>query len=105
MIINKVDNAARKNLMLTLIKYTNSISKRNVNFVVHAQSKTVASIDLIVTGKKGSVQKSVVLIYDTESQEWKGYSDGYEYIMLSLTDISLIFKNMIQKLSTVLTKV
>lgn len=99
------DKEGSLKLRLALSKLTKSYSRRGVAFVISAHSKYVANLTMLVTGKRGTAQKSFVIIYDEVTEEWVAYSDGYSYRMLSLSEISMLVKNKIQKLHTVLTKI
>lgn len=105
MIIEQVKNDGRTKLRMTLEKLTNSFQKRNVAFVINAHSEFVGSITLIVTGKKGSAQKDIILVFNQKTEEWEGFSDGYCFKLLSISEISTVIKSKIQNLSTVLTKI
>lgn len=105
MLIEKVNDSDRTKLQMALEKYTNSFSKRNVAFVCTAHAGTVANVIMFVTGKRGTVQKDLVIIFDKETEDWICYSEGVSYQMGSLSDISILIKNKIQKLSTILTKI
>jgi hypothetical protein len=104
MIITKIDDSIRTKLQYALQKYLNSISRRNITFVIYAQTDKIANIELIVTGKKGTATKSITLIYSDIDVEWTAYADGYSYSMLSLSEITTICKNFVQNLNTILTK-
>jgi hypothetical protein len=105
MIIEKINDSERTKLLLNLDKLTKSLARRNVAFVITANSKYVGAVTLLVTGKRGTAQKVFNLVYDKTAEEWQLFSDGYVYKLLSLSEISLILKNRIQKLHTVLTKI
>jgi len=105
MIIEKVGNDGRTQLMIALNKLTSSLVKRNVSFVINTHSEFVGTINLIVTGKLGSAQKTIVIIYNHTSGEWEGYSDGYLFRMLLLNELSTVLKSKINKLSVLLHKV
>lgn len=105
MIIEKVDSAGRAKLQLALESYTHSFAKRNVAFVNMAHSKTVGSIRLIVTGRRGSAQKDFVVMYNKKTEQWDTYSEGVKYSIDSLTEIATIIKSKIQKLAILLGKI
>lgn len=105
MVIETVKNDKRTQLRLSLEKYTNSYIKRNISLVTIAHSEFVASLDLTVTGKRGGATKNIILVFNELNQEWEVYCDGKKYILLSLGELSIVIKTMIQQLSTVLGKI
>ena len=48
---------------MVLEKLISSQTKRGVSFVVSAHSEHIGAIQLFVTGKKGSAQKNIVIVY------------------------------------------
>lgn len=103
--IVKIDESKRSKFYMSLYKYCQIVNnKRGVNTVITTHSNHVANITVIVNGKRGIAEKHLVIIYDNLTEEWVIYSDGYEYRMLMLSDITNIMKNMVQKLNTILTK-
>ena len=90
---------------MSLEKLTSSYSKRGIACVLTAHSEYVGEITILVTGKKGTVQKTILIIYDKTTQYWEGYNDGYVFKMDSLTEISTIIKSKIQNLAALLLKV
>ncbi len=105
MIIDKIPTDERTKLLMVLYKLTSSYSKRGVSFVINAHSEYVGDITILVTGKLGTAQKSVVLVYNQLTSEWEGYSDGYVFKMLTLNELSTIIKSKINNLSTLLLKI
>jgi len=105
MIIEKIGNDRRTKLQMTLEKLTSSFSKRGVAFVITAHSEYVGQIIILVTGKKGTVQKTLVVIYNQKSLYWEAYNDGYVFHMDSISEISTIIKSKINNLSALLLKV
>lgn len=105
MVINKVDESKRSKFYMSLQKYSNIANRRGVSAIINTHSDHVGVIDLYVTGKKGTAVKNLVIVYDTVNDEWIVYNDGYEYRMDLLSDVSSILKNMVQKLSSILTKI
>lgn len=104
MIIEKIDDK-RAQLALSLQKYTNSYRRNNISFIINAHTEYVADITIVVTGLRGTVQKDIVIVYIESTQEWTAYCMGYRYTLLALSDISIIIKSLIQKLSVTLTKI
>ncbi len=90
---------------MALEKVTNSFVKRGISFVTTAHSEFVGEIIMIVTGKKGTVQKTIVIVYNQKDEYWEGYNDGYIFKMDSLSEISTLVKSKLQNLSALLLKV
>ncbi len=105
MIITPINTDGRTKLRMALEKVTNSFSKRGIAFVSTAHSEYVGEVIIIVTGKKGTVQKTIVIIYNPLTQYWEGFNDGYKFEMDSLSELSTIVKSKIQNLSALLLKV
>jgi hypothetical protein len=100
----QVNSAGKDKLYRSLNSYTSSFVRRGVSITVQAHSDKIGSIDIQVNGKRGIGRKNIVVHYDELVEEWVGISDGYEYHMLNLSEISTLIRNKIQKLSTLLTK-
>jgi len=105
MIIEPIQKDLKAKFQLSLEKLTQSYSKRGVSFVITAESEYVGSIIILVTGKLGTVQKTIIVIYNQKTEEWEAYSEGYCFKMLTLSDISSVIKTKITKLSNLLTKI
>ena len=105
MIIEQTNNDTRTNLKLTLDKLTKSFSKRSVAFIANAHSGEIGEITIIVTGKKGSVQKTIIVILNQSTNEWEAYCDGTKFILLGIGEISTIVKSLVNNLSALLLKV
>lgn len=104
MIIEQVDQSKRNKLYLSLTKYVASYSRRSVVFIITAQSEYVANLEIFITGKRGTAQKSITICYNETKVLWEAYCDGYKYTMLSLSEITNLAKTQIAKLTTILTK-
>lgn len=105
MLITPINSDGRTKLLMTLEKVTSSFNKRGIAFVSTAHSEYVGEIIMIVTGKKGTVQKTIVVVYNELSTYWEGYNDGYKFEMDSLTELSTIIKSKLNNLSALLLKV
>jgi hypothetical protein len=105
MIIERVNESGRTKFRHSLEKLTNSFARRNVAFVINTHSEFVGNIHIYVTGRRGTAQKTIVIVYNENTGDWEAFADGYKYIMITLSEISTIVKNRIQKLNTVLSKI
>lgn len=100
----QVNNSGKDKLYRSLDSYSRTFVRRGVSITVQAHSDKIGSINIQVNGKLGIAIKNIVVSYDTLVEEWVGISDGYEYHMLSLSEISILIRNKIQRLSTLVTK-
>jgi hypothetical protein len=82
-----------------------SFRKRSISYVIHPHSDGIATIILYVTGKRGTVTKDFVVIYDYVLIEWNIYCEGKKYIINSLNELPTIIKNLLTKMSTTVTKI
>ena len=82
-----------------------SYQKRNVTFYVVAHTKTVATVNLIVTGKRGTGQVDLVIVYDELDEAWTVHSQGKIYYLNSFGDIKMVAKGIITRLQSALMKV
>lgn len=105
MLIERIKKDDRTKLIMALDKYTKSFSKRGISFVALGHTAHIGSITVLVSGKKGVVQKEVIVIYDESEDEWNAYCDGYKYNMLALSEIGMVVKNIVNKMSILLGKV
>jgi hypothetical protein len=105
MIIEQIPNDKRLSLQLALDKYTKSYIRRGVSFVISAESEYVGNILILITGKKGTVQKNITIVYNQLTTDWEGFSEGYIFKMLSLSEIGIIIKSKVQSLTTILSKI
>lgn len=105
MIIESIPNSEINKLYIAIYGNMSSFRKRSISFIISAHSNTVATVILYVTGKRGTVTKDFVLIYDTILLEWNIYSEGKKYIINSLNELPTIINNMIQKMGTTVTKI
>ena len=105
MIIEQVDATKRSSFYMALNKYTQSYAKSGVAFIINAQSEYFGTIDIFITGKRGTGQKNILIAYDEPNSAWVAYCDGYKFNMLSLSEISVLVKSQIAKLGTVLSKI
>ena len=105
MIVEQVDTSKQSKLFMSLQSMTGSFARRGTVFEIHAHSEYVANITIVVTGKKGTVQKDIVLAYNETNSEWVAYSECYKYTLLSLSEISTVIKSKVQGLFTIVSKI
>lgn len=104
MIITKINSSSRGKLYNNLFKYVSSFSRRGVSISVFAHSGLAANIIIRVTGLKGTAEKNIVVVFNSAANEWIAYSEGIQYNLISLSEITIIVKNRIQKLHTLTSK-
>lgn len=81
-----------------------SLNKRNVTYIIYAHTSMVADINIMVTGRKGTGQVSMAVVYDEFELAWCVHCQGLKYILTGLNEISVVAKRLIVRLSTSLTK-
>lgn len=104
MIINKIPASAKEKLYHYLYSYTSSMTRRGVSILCVAHSDKFGTIDIEVNGKRGIVRKNIVVSFDTAENVWIGIADGYEHRMDSLSEITILVKSKISKLSSLVSK-
>lgn len=105
MLITQTNFSGQAKLFMSLVKFTNSFQRRGITFGIHAHSEYIANLTIVVTGKYGTAQKDIVIIFNESTATWEAYSEGYKYEMLLLSEISTLIKTRIQKLNTILSKI
>jgi hypothetical protein len=104
-IINKIPQDLQAKLYMALEGNLNSIKRRNVGYAIYCYSNEVASVNLMISGRRGTVQKAVMVVYDTVLLEWNVYADGYQYVLGSLSEIQAIFKSITSRETNIVTKI
>lgn len=80
-----------------------SYMKRNVTYVIVAHTAYVASINILVTGKKGTGQVDCVIVKN-DVGEYECHSQGKIYYLSNLGEVKNIVKLIITRLETSLSK-
>lgn len=91
-------------LFMAIEKNISSFRKRNISYVINAHSDDLATIILMVTGKKGTATKDIILRYDIIN-DWQLYVSGEKYILTSFSEISTIMRTLIQQMSVTLGRI
>lgn len=81
-----------------------SLLKRNVSYIIYAHTAKVADVNIMVTGRRGTGQVSMAIVYDEFELCWTVHCQGLKYILTSLNEVSIVAKRLIVRLSTSLTK-
>jgi hypothetical protein len=92
-------------LRLALDKVTRSQVKRGVSILINTESDEVGTVTVMVSGKRGTAQKIIMVTYNPVTMEYTAYSAGKKYTLLDLSEISTVTKGIINNLSTTLLKV
>jgi len=104
MIITKIDRSSQGKLYNNLFSYVSSFRRRGVSISIFAHSGLAANIIIRATGLKGTPEKNIVVVFNSTADEWIAYSEGTQYNLISLSEITIIIKNRIQKLHTLTSK-
>lgn len=105
MIIENIPTASLNSLYISIYANMSTFKKRSISFIISPLSDSVASITLFVTGKRGTIQKDFVLIYDKVLLEWNVYAESRKYTIISLSELPSIIMTMLTKMSTTVTKI
>ena len=89
----------RDKLYNSLDAYCRTINKRSVNYTIEAYSAYFASVIVQITGKRATAQKKIVLYYDIDDKIWVAAFDGIEYELFSLSEITVLIRKQISKLT------
>jgi hypothetical protein len=68
---------------MALERNLRSLQKRNVSYVITTFSDKVATISLMINGRKGLVTRNMALSYDTLEFSWVLYVGTKKYILLN----------------------
>jgi hypothetical protein len=105
MLIESIPNQEINKLYVSIYGNMSSFRKRSISFIISPHSNSVASVILYVTGKRGTVTKDFIIIYNEPTIAWNIYCEGKKYTINSLNELPSIVSNMVQKMSTVVTKI
>ena len=104
--IVKIQSDDKTQLQALLSKVISSFSGKYVTFAIQSQSGDVGSILMTISGRRGMVQKSVVVVRSKDDEyEWYAYTNGYQFNLSKITELSSVIKSQIQTALTVLTKI
>lgn len=91
-------------LFIAIEANMSSFRKRGIAYIVYAQADDLANVTVYVTGKQGTVQKDLIIKYDTLIG-WQVYVSGIKYTLTGLSELSSVVKSVVAKLSTTITKI
>lgn len=104
--IIKIQSDEKTKLQALLSKVISSFSGKYVAFAIQSHSGEVGTILMTVSGRRGMVQKSIVVVKSNDEEyEWYAYTNGYQFNLSTITELSSIIKSQIQTATTVLTKI
>lgn len=99
------NKSRRDKLYRSLDTYSKSFQRRGITILPQAHSGNIGCITISVNGKQGIAQKNIIIFYNETEDIWTAASDGIEYKLLGLSDISVVIKNRLAKLTSVITKI
>lgn len=103
--IEKINSADQNKLFMSIEKLMSSFKRRNISYIINCQSDTIASITIMITGARGTVQKNILLQYNETGDEWIAFTEGYKYYLMYLSELSVVIKSSVTALSATLTKI
>ncbi len=101
----KINAAEQSNLFASLDAVCRSVFRRGVSYQIVAHSETVANIILTINGRRGMVQKNIVLVYNEFEMYWDAYCEDYRYTLQHLSDVNSLMKSQVIKVSTLVSKI
>ncbi len=106
MIRSELDKGGTMALYMELDSRLRTFKRRSISYIIHAHGPNVADVMLTVNGKKGSAQKSLVIIRDEVLDIWFVYSEGYQYELgNSISGVSTLLRKMVQRLAVIVNKI
>ena len=105
MLIENISNDRQLKLYMAIEKNLSSLRKRSIAYTITSYSEKMGTVNLMVTGKKGTASKIFIVSYDSSISSWVIYAEDKTYTLVSLMELSTIAKSMVAKLSTTLNKI
>jgi hypothetical protein len=105
MIIETIPQDRQAKLYMAIEKNLQSVKRRNVGYTIYCYSDFMAAVTLIVSGRRGSVEKAVAVNFDLSIDLWVVYADGKKYTLDGLSELQTIMKSIIQRQTTVITRI
>lgn len=105
MIVKTITASSRTKLYIAIDANLSSFRKRSMLYTIAAHSENVAGVMIYVTGKKGTVVKEFILIYNLTTAMWDIYAEGKIYSLNSLSELSTVVKSMLQSMSVTVNKI
>lgn len=102
--IEKINSSDQNKLFMSIEKLMSSFKRRNISYIINCQSDTIASITIMVTGARGTVQKNILLQHNEIGDEWLVFTEGYKYYLTYLGELSIVIRSAVTSLTATLTK-
>jgi hypothetical protein len=105
MIIETIPQDRQAKLYMAVEKNMTSVKRRNVAYTVYCYSDFMAAVTLIVSGRRGSVEKAIAINFDLSIDQWIVYADGKKYTLDSLSELQAIMKSIIARQTTTVARI
>ena len=103
--ISNYNIAQITDLYIAIDKLMSTFRRRSVSYSIFVHTNQAAVINLTVNGKKGIVTKAVILVFNTELNQWELYAQEYKYILDSFSEIKVICQSILNRLRSSLNKI
>lgn len=100
----QLDRSGIDRLYTALESNLTSLRRRGLSYTISVHASELATVTLLVTGKRGRVQKDYICKYDTFNA-WEVISGGIKWKLSNLGELGSVLKSDIQKLSSTVNKV
>lgn len=91
-------------LFMDIDRNLNSIVRRNVAYVLNTLTPELATITLLVNGKRGTGQMSIILQYIPKKVAWEAHTPTSSYELTGLSEVSTVCKQIISRMYTTIGK-
>ena len=89
---------------MELDRQLSSLRRRSVSFSITSHGKDLATITLMVVGKRGIMSKDFILKHDS-LDGWELYASGSLYSLNGFSEVNSILKSEVAKLNTLVNKI
>jgi hypothetical protein len=101
--VEKVDFGLQTIFYNKLFKMTQTLRVRGVSIVLSIHSEDIATIKVQVSGRRGIVEKNIVLYH--EFDQWISVCDGRRYYMDNFASINDIIRRFINRSNVIVSKI
>ena len=105
MLIENIPRDRQNKLFMALDRNLSSLRKRSIAYTITCYSENTATVNIMVTGRRGTASKVVAIVYDTLLLSWVVYNENKKYTLVAFSEIATIFKSVVAALSTTMTKI
>lgn len=103
MVTENINKSENDKLFVTLDNQLRGLKKRNINFQINVHDVNIAIINVLITGRRGTVTRNLILMNDN-LDGWIVYNNTKKHLIDNLSELSTIVRALIQRLSTVVNK-